>query len=279
MNANVVVELPSSARVVKDLTDNGVVVGDADSGASSTAAGTNGQLLVGQTGAAPAFKTISGDLSIDADGVATVTGAVAEKLALGAAVSKTIATGTFAVTAAQRHLKVLGEGGTDDFLDAITGLSEGDVIFLRASDDAQTISIRDASVSGATTGGFRTPGAATLALAEDEDYAFGIYDGAKIEIIGYRTQAADIGTARLASQAVTKAKSALFVSSETTCTGAEQTVAHSLGGVPAWVLIVPTEHPGTPDTGAFDIAEGSHDGTNVVFTGTLNLKVKILASL
>ena len=86
-----------------------------------------------------------------------------------------------------------------------------------------------------------------------------------------------VATADIASQAVTFAKAAAFVSTEQTGTGAAQNVAHGLGVAPAAVLVVPTEHPGTPDTGAFDIAEGTHTTTNVVVTVTLNVKFKVLA--
>ena len=89
--------------------------------------------------------------------------------------------------------------------------------------------------------------------------------------------AGEIATADLAAGAVTKAKAAAFVSTEQTATGSSQNVAHGLGAVPAAVLVVPTEHPGTPDTGAFDIAEGSHDATNVVVTVTANVKFKVFA--
>lgn len=71
--------------------------------------------------------------------------------------------------------------------------------------------------------------------------------------------------------------SAVFVSSEQTGTGSSQNVAHGLGVTPRYVLVAPTEHPGTPDTGAFDIAEGTHTSTNVVVTVTVNVKFKVLA--
>lgn len=86
-----------------------------------------------------------------------------------------------------------------------------------------------------------------------------------------------IGTSELAAAAVTKAKSATFFSAEQTGTGSAQNVAHGLGVAPAGVLVVPTEHPGTPDTGAFDIAEGTHTTTNVVVTVTANVKFKVFA--
>ncbi len=69
----------------------------------------------------------------------------------------------------------------------------------------------------------------------------------------------------------------IFVSSETTGTGASQNVAHGLGRTPEKVFVAVTEHPGTPDTGAFDVAEGAHDATNVVLTVTVNVKFKVMA--
>lgn len=68
-----------------------------------------------------------------------------------------------------------------------------------------------------------------------------------------------------------------FVSAETTATGSAQNVAHGLGVAPDGVLVAMTEHPGTPDTGAFDVAEGTHTSTNVVLTVTANTKFKVLA--
>jgi predicted RecA/RadA family phage recombinase len=86
-----------------------------------------------------------------------------------------------------------------------------------------------------------------------------------------------IATADIADDAVTFAQAQVFVSAETTGTGSAQNVAHGLGVAPAAVLVVPTEHPGTPDTGAFDVAEGTHTTTNVVLTVTANVKFKVLA--
>ncbi len=85
------------------------------------------------------------------------------------------------------------------------------------------------------------------------------------------------GVVTIGNGAVTKAKAKVFASTEQTGTGSSQNVAHGLGAVPQIVLVVPTEHPGTPDTGAFDIAEGAHDSTNVVVTVTANVKFKVLA--
>ncbi len=100
-------------------------------------------------------------------------------------------------------------------------------------------------------------------------------EGAPIPAAGLAADA--VTTAKIANANVTKAKAKVFVSTEQTGTGAAQNIAHGLGAVPAAVLVVPTEHPGTPDTGAFDIAEGAHDATNVVVTVTADVKFKVFA--
>jgi hypothetical protein len=63
-------QLTSSAL----LASHGVVYGGgAGSAPVTTAAGTNGQILTGQTGAAPAFETMSGDGTFSAAGVLAIT--------------------------------------------------------------------------------------------------------------------------------------------------------------------------------------------------------------
>jgi hypothetical protein len=54
------------------LTDHGVLVGSGTDAVTPLAAGTNGQLLIGQTGADPAFTTVSGDITIAETGVAAI---------------------------------------------------------------------------------------------------------------------------------------------------------------------------------------------------------------
>jgi len=71
--------------------------------------------------------------------------------------------------------------------------------------------------------------------------------------------------------------SSSFASTEQTGTGSSQNVAHGLGVAPTLVIVTVTEHPGTPDTGAFDIAEGTHTTTNVVVTVTTGVKFKVYA--
>lgn len=64
---------------------------------------------------------------------------------------------------------------------------------------------------------------------------------------------------------------AFFKSAETTGTGSSQDVAHGLGVTPILVQIVPTETTAST-VGAYDLAEGSHDATNVVVTVTSGKK-------
>lgn len=118
------------------------------------------------------------------------------------------------------------------------------------------------------TAGARREGAAAAISAADL---------APDSVAASEIAAGAVGTAELAANAVTKAKAPVFVSTEQTATGSSQNVAHGLAATPAAVLVVPTEHPGTPDTGAFDIAEGTHTSTNVVVTVTANVKFKVFA--
>lgn len=55
-------------------TTNGLLFVNGSSQLASTTAGTNGQLLIGQTSAAPVFHSVSGDATLAASGALTVTG-------------------------------------------------------------------------------------------------------------------------------------------------------------------------------------------------------------
>lgn len=69
----------------------------------------------------------------------------------------------------------------------------------------------------------------------------------------------------------------IFVSAEATGTGSSQDIAHSLGKIPSKVLAAVSVHPGTPDTGAFTLAYGAHDATNLKFTCTTGVKFYAIA--
>lgn len=60
------------------LTTNGILLGNNNGSIKITAAMTDGQLLIGQTGAAPLPKTISGAITIDKDGVVTLSGSLSD---------------------------------------------------------------------------------------------------------------------------------------------------------------------------------------------------------
>ena len=69
----------------------------------------------------------------------------------------------------------------------------------------------------------------------------------------------------------------IFVSAETTATGAaNQEVAHTLGRIPAAVIVVITELP-VGLAGAVDVAYGTHTALNCLVTITNTAKFKILA--
>lgn len=66
----------------------------------------------------------------------------------------------------------------------------------------------------------------------------------------------------------------IFVSTEQTGTGSSQNIAHGLGSVPSAVFVSVTDD----NSGAgFVVAEGAHDGTDVIVTVTTDVKFKVLA--
>ncbi|WP_448952116.1 hypothetical protein [Labrys neptuniae] len=75
LTANVSNTLPvgNGGTGATTLTANGILLGAGTSAVMPTAAMTNGQILVGQTSAAPLPKTVSGDCALAASGAATCT--------------------------------------------------------------------------------------------------------------------------------------------------------------------------------------------------------------
>ena len=67
----------------------------------------------------------------------------------------------------------------------------------------------------------------------------------------------------------------VFVSTEQTGTGAEQSIAHSLGDTPTSVLVALSGGPAayTQPT----VTVGTHDATNAKATVTLNWKYRVFA--
>lgn len=85
---------------------------------------------------------------------------------------------------------------------------------------------------------------------------------------------ATVVTSLLGASAVTKAKTLLFVSAVLTGTGAQQSVAHGLGVVPAAVL---ASIQNTDNLATVSIAEGTHDATNLYFTVSTGATFKAVA--
>ncbi|QUS40567.1 hypothetical protein RPMA_18285 [Tardiphaga alba] len=64
--------VPKGGSGLATLTQWGVVYGNGTAPAGVTPAGTSGQLFIGQTSAAPAWKTVTGDVTINQNGVTVI---------------------------------------------------------------------------------------------------------------------------------------------------------------------------------------------------------------
>lgn len=127
----------------------------------------------------------------------------------------------------------------------------------------------------ATAAAMKIAGAANITTAAGDRF-FVYFDGTDFQVqpIGI---VAGLPTASLAASSVTKAKAKVFFSTEQTGSGSSQNVAHGLGATPAGVIIAVTELPDAAAETGFDVAEGAHDGTNVVVTVTNTVKYKVFA--
>ncbi|MEX0621369.1 MAG: hypothetical protein WD187_00005, partial [Candidatus Woykebacteria bacterium] len=67
-----VLEVGIGGTGATSFTANGVLYGNGSGAIGATTAGTNGQLLLGQTGSPPSFETMSGDATISNTGVLTI---------------------------------------------------------------------------------------------------------------------------------------------------------------------------------------------------------------
>lgn len=170
---------------------------------------------------------------------------------------------TSGATATIEVLLLPGVGsGTADVLAGAIGTSELAAGALAASATGRAI-MADAFFDAATALAKFGPDSLTNAVLLDA-----VQDGAFV---------ADAATRALfADKFLPAAKANVFVSAEQTATGSAQNVAHGLTGTPSAVLIVPTELPAGLAAG-MDIAEGTHDATNVVVTVTATVKFKVFA--
>lgn len=89
---------------------NGIVYGTSSTAATSTAAMTNGQLLIGQTGAAPLPSAVSGDASLAATGALTITKTSGVSFAASATTDTTVATNITSGTLPAARLPAFGSG-------------------------------------------------------------------------------------------------------------------------------------------------------------------------
>ncbi len=144
-------------------TNHGILLGQGASAFAVTAAMTDGQLLVGQTGADPLPKTMSGDATLAASGALTIANSAVTlaKIANAAASSKLLGSGASGSGAAYVELTLgtnLSMSGTT--LNATAGGS-GTVTSITLTQPAAGLTITGSGVAITSTG---TP---TFALAND----------------------------------------------------------------------------------------------------------------
>lgn len=81
------------------------------------------------------------------------------------------------------------------------------------------------------------------------------------------------GNASTATAASSIAAAGVFLSTEQTGNGSEQSVAHGLGSTPVLAYAIPSDLTG----GAYTVAYGTHDSTNVNVTVTTGEKYRVVA--
>lgn len=97
-----------------------------------------------------------------------------------------------------------------------------------------------------------------------------------VDVIAEKTTAAGVtvdGCLIKDGRAAALATAAMFSSTEVTGNGSAQNTAHGLGATPTMVWATVTEDGGT----GFDVAPGSHDATNCVYTVTNGVKYRVYA--
>jgi hypothetical protein len=85
-----------------------------------------------------------------------------------------------------------------------------------------------------------------------------------------------VGTANVTDGALRVADLSVFKSTEQTGNGSAQNIAHGLGVVPGLAFVILTDTTAAT-VGSVAVVEGSHDGTNCVFTVTNGKKYKVVA--
>lgn len=128
------------------LTANGVLVAHGTSPFTATAAGTNGQVVVGSTGAAPAFATITSTGST----ITFTPGPNTLNMEAGATVPTTITADTGSAVPAANNLNILGGPGVTTSGSGST-LTINSVVFTDQSGSGSVTSDSGSFVTGAFT--------------------------------------------------------------------------------------------------------------------------------
>jgi hypothetical protein len=95
------------------LTDHGLLVGSGTSAVTPLAAMTNGQIVVGATGADPAPQTLSGDATLDENGVLTLTTNAVETANITDGATTTDKIGTGAATGVKLSKTIVSSGSQE----------------------------------------------------------------------------------------------------------------------------------------------------------------------
>lgn len=222
-----------------DLSRGSIIVGGASDAPTALDAKTSGQILVGD-GDDLVSVAVSGDATLAANGALTI--------AADAVDDTMIDWGTGAGQVSAADVPIADAGSLITATEVEAALQE-----LAGKDPGHTFT---GDVAG--TGDHTNLGTASVELTIAADAV----DDTMI----------DWGTG--ANQVViTKAKAAVFFSTEQTGNGNPQNVAHGLGAIPAGVLVIPSDCPDS----AWALAQGAHDATNVVVTATNLLKYYVMA--
>lgn len=151
----------------RDLIDSA----DASAARTSLALSTAATTSIGTSGAT--LPLLDGNNTYS--GTATFTGSRVETqgiFSIGPAVLHTISSGAITLTAS--HVTLAGQGGTTDDFDQINGGSAGDIVIIRNSQSAYTITVRDIGVSG---GNIELDGATAFAMNNARDTLTLMYNG------------------------------------------------------------------------------------------------------
>lgn len=143
---------------------------------SSAAAGLSGSTgstdnaLLRADGTGGTTVQASGVVVDDSDNVSGVTNLALDSIQFSAATELTIATGAVTITQSVHTIDTEADAASDD-LDTISGGATGDVIYLRAANDARTVVLKNG------TGNILTYSSSDITLDEDHKVVMLIYNG------------------------------------------------------------------------------------------------------